>query len=77
MVERNENLDDLIAQVHMANVVALMALLKALEISGSVKRADFIHTLEVSIRALSERNNYEIASLVGDILNRIRTPESH
>jgi hypothetical protein len=61
----------------MANVVALMALLKALEISGSVKRDVFVQTLEVSIRALSERNNHEIASLVGDILDRIRTPESH
>lgn len=72
-----DDFGDLIAQVHMANVVALMALLKALEMSGSVRRADFVKTLEISIRSLSERNNHEIASLVGDILDRIRTQETH
>lgn len=72
-----DDFGDLIAQVHMANVVALMALLKALENSGSVRRPDFADALEASIRLLSKRNNHEIAALVGDILDRIRTPESH
>lgn len=42
-----------------------------------VGREDFVRSLEVKIHTLAEQNNHEIAALVGDILDRICTPDSH
>lgn len=72
-----DDASELIAQVHMAHVVSLMALVKSLEISGALKREDFVRVMEASINAMHERNNHEIAALVGDILDRFRSPEKH
>jgi hypothetical protein len=74
---KREEVSELVAHVHMAHVVSLMALVKSLEMSGALKREDFVHVMETSINAMHKRNNHEIAALVGDILDRFHSPEKH